>query len=67
MLFDKTFASIMLKIGIGFHFANVIQSRGMSHLSAIFNFDCSIQITCPLKMLHFDLNPISIGHLVADI
>ena len=39
----------------------------MSHVSAIFNFEFSTLITCPFQMLHFDSNPISIGHLVAEI
>ena len=42
-------------------------AKGMSHMLAIFNFDFSIKITCLFKMLHFDPNPISIGHLVAEI
>ena len=41
--------------------------KGMSHMSAIFNFEFSTSITCPFKMLHFDPNPISIGHLVVEI
>ena len=40
-------------------FLYVTQSRGMSHMSATFNFDFSLLITCPFKMLHFDSNPIS--------
>ena len=46
---------------------SVIGSRGMSHMLAIFNFDVSTKITCPFKMLHFDPNLISIGHLVVEI
>ena len=37
-----------------------------SHVGNIY-FEFSTLITCPFKMLHFDLNPISIGHLVAKI
>ena len=43
-----------------------LRSRGMSHMSTIFNFVFSTSITCPLKMLHFDPNPISIGYLVVE-
>ena len=46
---------------------NVTRSRGTSHMMAIFYFDFSMYIDCPLKMLHFDPNPTSIGHLVAEI
>ena len=46
---------------------NVTRSRGMSHMSTIFNFDFLKSTTCPIKMLHFDPNTISIGHLVAEI
>ena len=42
-------------------------SRGISHMSAIFNFDFSIWINCPFKILHFDPNSIWIKHLVAEI
>ena len=45
-------------------FSYVTRSRGMSHMSAIFNFDFSTNITCPFEMLHSDPNPI--GHLVAE-
>ena len=39
----------------------------MSHKLAVFNFDFSILTTSPFKMLHFNTNHISTGHLVADI
>ena len=45
----------------------VTRSRGMSHMSAIFNFEFLTLITWPFKMLHFDPNPISIGQLVVEI
>ena len=45
----------------------VTRSRWMNHLSAIFNFEFSALISCPFKMLHFDPNPILIGHLVVEI
>ena len=58
----------MLMYDVTFHlFVYVTRSRGMSHMSAIFNFEFSTLITCPFKMLHFDPNPTSIGHLVAEI
>ena len=44
----------------------VTQSRGMSHTLATFNFDFQYK-SFPVKVLHFDANPISIGHLVAEI
>ena len=35
----------------------VIWSRGLSHMSAIFNFESSIEIICPFKMHQFDPKP----------
>ena len=45
----------------------VTRSRGMSHMSAMFNIAFLTLITCTFKVLHFDLNPISVGHPVAEI
>ena len=72
LLFCNIFSRLYLCMQIGAHFVvagHIIwtQSRGMNHMSAIFNFDFSTCITCSFKMLHFYPNPISIGHLVAEI
>ena len=41
----------------------VTQSREMSHMSKIFNFEIFTTPSSNFKMLHFDANPIKIGNL----